>query len=79
MAHGFQTLADDTEVLYQMTDYYAPELAFGLRWNDPALGIRWPIAEGIVILPRDADYADFDPRAFAERVQACGRALGRSP
>jgi dTDP-4-dehydrorhamnose 3,5-epimerase len=70
MAHGFQTLADDSEVLYQMSDYHAPELAFGLRWNDPALGIRWPMVEGIIILPRDAEYPDFDPRTFAERVQA---------
>ena len=49
VAHGFQTLAARTEVLYQMTDIYAPQLAGGLRWNDPALAISWPITEGIVI------------------------------
>ena len=42
-AHGFQTLEDDTEVFYQMGDYYAPELSTGIRWNDPKLGIKWPL------------------------------------
>lgn len=59
IAHGFQTLADDTEVLYQMTDVYAPHLAAGMRWNDPAFGIHWPISNPI-ISPRDAEYEDFD-------------------
>lgn len=59
MAHGFQTLADDTEVLYQMSDFFAPELAFGVRWNDSAFEIRWPIGADIVILGRDATYPDF--------------------
>jgi dTDP-4-dehydrorhamnose 3,5-epimerase len=68
MAHGFQTLRDETEVLYQMTDFHAPELAFGLRWNDPALAIRWPLTQGVVILPRDTNYPDFDSTAFRERV-----------
>jgi dTDP-4-dehydrorhamnose 3,5-epimerase len=58
VAHGFQTLEDDTEVEYLMTDYFAPELAAGVRWDDPAFGIRWPIAE-VVIHPRDAAYPDF--------------------
>jgi dTDP-4-dehydrorhamnose 3,5-epimerase len=64
VAHGFQTLADDSEVLYQMTDFHAPALAAGVRWNDTAFGIRWPIGDDIVIAPRDASYPDFDPRAF---------------
>jgi dTDP-4-dehydrorhamnose 3,5-epimerase len=41
-AHGFQTLEDDTEVFYQMSEFHAPELAAGLRYDDPELGIRWP-------------------------------------
>ncbi len=57
-AHGFQTLEDDTEVFYQMTDFYAPELARGVRWNDPAFDIPWPSAERI-ILERDQSYPDF--------------------
>jgi dTDP-4-dehydrorhamnose 3,5-epimerase len=55
-AHGFQTLADDTEVLYQMSEFYHPELARGLRWDDPKLGIRWPLADAIVS-ERDRGYA----------------------
>lgn len=59
-AHGFQTLADDTEVFYQMSEFFAPECARGIRWNDPRFAIEWPIAEPIII-DRDATYADYDP------------------
>lgn len=62
-AHGFQTLADDTELLYCMTDYYQPELASGVRWNDPAFGIVWPVPDPI-LSPRDAGYPDFDSSAW---------------
>ena len=41
-AHGFQTLEDDTEVFYQMSEFYLPESARGVRWNDPAFSIQWP-------------------------------------
>ena len=41
-AHGFQTLADNTEVFYQMSQFYAPKCARGYRWNDPSFGINWP-------------------------------------
>jgi dTDP-4-dehydrorhamnose 3,5-epimerase len=64
VAHGFQTLAGRTEVQYQMTDSYAPQLAAGVRWNDPAFAIRWPMSEPIVISDRDATYPDFDRRHF---------------
>jgi dTDP-4-dehydrorhamnose 3,5-epimerase len=57
-AHGFQTLEDDTEVFYQMSASFAPELARGIRWNDPAVGIEWPSAERI-ISTRDETYPDF--------------------
>ena len=43
-AQGFQTLADDSEVLYLMSQFYRPDSARGLRWDDPAFGIAWPIA-----------------------------------
>ena len=43
LAHGFQTLEDDSEVFYQMSEFYAPESARGLRWNDPTVGIEWPL------------------------------------
>jgi dTDP-4-dehydrorhamnose 3,5-epimerase len=42
-AHGFQTLEDDTEVFYQMSEFYAPKSARGLRFDDPKLGIKWPL------------------------------------
>lgn len=57
-AHGFQTLVDGTEVLYQITEFYHPELARGVRWNDPLFGIDWPIGNP-VISARDAGYPDF--------------------
>ena len=49
-AHGFVSLEPDTEVLYKVSDYYAPDHDDGLLWNDPALGIRWPIPEKEVVL-----------------------------
>jgi dTDP-4-dehydrorhamnose 3,5-epimerase len=54
-AHGFLTLDDNTEVFYQMSEFYAPECARGVRWNDPAFGIEWP-AEVQVISDRDSSY-----------------------
>jgi len=57
-AHGFQTLEDDTLVVYQMSQLYAPGSARGVRWNDPTFGIGWPIADPL-ILERDASYPDF--------------------
>ena len=59
-AHGFQTLADDTEVFYQMSEFFAPECSRGIRWNDPRFAIEWPIAEPIII-DRDATYVDYVP------------------
>jgi dTDP-4-dehydrorhamnose 3,5-epimerase len=58
-AHGFQTLADDSEVFYQMSDVYAPELAGGVRWNDPAFGIEWPEEDSRIINARDSEYPNF--------------------
>jgi len=52
-AHGFCTLEPGTEVLYKVTDFYAPEAEQGLLWNDPALGIDWPEAAGSVLSGRD--------------------------
>ncbi|MBW3617607.1 MAG: dTDP-4-dehydrorhamnose 3,5-epimerase [Proteobacteria bacterium] len=54
-AHGFQTLTDDCEVLYKVTDYYTPAAERGLLWSDPALGLDWPIGpDQAVINARDA-------------------------
>jgi len=44
-AHGFQCLTDDCELFYQMSEFYVPELARGLRWNDSQVGIRWPLID----------------------------------
>ena len=49
-AHGFMTLEPDTEVLYKVSNYYAPDHDQGILWNDPALGIAWPIPEAQAIL-----------------------------
>jgi dTDP-4-dehydrorhamnose 3,5-epimerase len=57
-AHGFQTLEDDTEVFYQMSQVYSAGHARGVRWNDPAFGISWP-ADERTILERDREYPDF--------------------
>ena len=54
-AHGFITLTDAAEVFYTMGNAYEPDAARGLRWNDPALGIEWPL-QPAVIAQRDADW-----------------------
>jgi dTDP-4-dehydrorhamnose 3,5-epimerase len=56
-AHGFQTLADASEVHYQISEFHAPEAATGFRWNDPAFAIAWPLPVA-VISPRDAAWPD---------------------
>jgi len=58
-AHGFLTLEDETEVFYQMSEFYDSASARGVRWNDPAFGIAWP-AQVEVISERDRTYPDFD-------------------
>jgi len=57
-AHGLQTLEDDTEVFYQMSQVFSPESARGVRWNDPAFGIEWPAAER-TMTEKDRTYPDF--------------------
>jgi dTDP-4-dehydrorhamnose 3,5-epimerase len=57
-AHGFQTLVDETEVLYQMSAFYSAEHAAGHRWNDPAFRIDWPL-DVSMISDRDRSYDDF--------------------
>ena len=59
-AHGLQTLEDNCEVLYQMSEMYYPGLARGVRWSDPYLGIRWPLADPIVSRG-DAELPHFEP------------------
>lgn len=64
--HGLMTLADDTELLYQMGDVYDPDQDRGVRWNDPAFGIEWPM-EPVVISDRDQTHPDYTRPDF-ERV-----------
>ena len=63
MAHGFQTLTDDCELLYLMGHEYVAEAAEGVRWDDPAFGIQWPDAPpgGRTISERDKAFPDFQP------------------
>jgi dTDP-4-dehydrorhamnose 3,5-epimerase len=51
-AHGFLTLEDDTEALYLTTSYWSPEHERGVRWDDPAFGIEWPL-EPVVLSEKD--------------------------
>ena len=53
-AHGFVTLHPETELMYKCTDYYAPKTEGSIRWNDPTIGIEWPLAERLVLNERDA-------------------------
>jgi dTDP-4-dehydrorhamnose 3,5-epimerase len=59
-AHGFQTLEDDSEVLYQISEFYSPEHSRGVRWDDPAVAIPWPPDER-TMSDRDRSYPDFRP------------------
>jgi dTDP-4-dehydrorhamnose 3,5-epimerase len=59
-AHGFQTLEDDSEVFYQISEFHAPQHARGVRWDDPIFGIAWPDDER-TIAERDRHYPDFRP------------------
>lgn len=60
VAHGFLTLEDHTEVFYQMSEFYHPESTRGVRWDDPAFGIQWPIPP-LLIGSRDESYQEFNP------------------
>ncbi len=59
LAHGYQTLTDDTEIFYQISESYHPESAGGARWDDPAFGLSWPLPI-TVIAERDATYPLLD-------------------
>jgi len=64
-AHGFQTLTNDVELYYEMTDYFRPELAGGFRWNDDAVEIEWPM-DVTIVNDRDLNYPDIHREDFAE-------------
>jgi dTDP-4-dehydrorhamnose 3,5-epimerase len=63
-AHGFQTLEDNTEIFYQMSEFHNPDFARGFRWNDPIFRIHWP-EEVSVISDRDRKYSNYTPAALS--------------
>ena len=66
-AHGFQTLVDETEVLYLMSEPYVAEASTGVRWDDPAFAIAWPEADSRTMSDRDREWADYDPGSLRTR------------
>lgn len=58
-AHGFQTLTDNTEVFYQISEYYMQNFSMGVRWNDPVFDIKWTLVP-TVISKKDQSYPDFE-------------------
>jgi dTDP-4-dehydrorhamnose 3,5-epimerase len=59
-AHGFQTLENNTEVFYQMSDFYHPESAKGIRWNDPTLAVDWLLRNDLIVSIKDQQYPLFE-------------------
>jgi dTDP-4-dehydrorhamnose 3,5-epimerase len=59
VAHGFETLEDESDVLYQMSEFYDPTCARGVRWDDPVFGIRWPLDKPVLSV-RDRNYEAFN-------------------
>jgi len=62
LAHGYQTLESDTEVSYWMSDFYSSDTQRGVRWNDPAFAIDWPISD-IILSEEDRFHPDFVPHS----------------
>ena len=58
-AHGFQSLVDNTEIVYQVSEFYTPDSELGIHWNDPAFNIKWPVKEKI-ITEKDNSWKFFD-------------------
>jgi dTDP-4-dehydrorhamnose 3,5-epimerase len=67
-AHGFQTLGDNTEVFYQISEVYAPEYTRGLRWDDPSFKIAWPEPVSI-ISERDRNYENYSSAKFQLQIK----------
>jgi dTDP-4-dehydrorhamnose 3,5-epimerase len=58
-AHGFQSLTDDVEVFYHVSQFYSPEAERGIRWNDPQFGIQWPEVGNRTISDKDRNWAAY--------------------
>lgn len=60
-AHGYQTLVDDTETFYPVSQFYSPGFERGVRWDDPAFGIEWPETDECIISAKDRSWPDYLP------------------
>jgi dTDP-4-dehydrorhamnose 3,5-epimerase len=83
-AHGFCTLEPDTETVYKVTEYYAPEHDLGILWNDPDLGIEWPVPDAMAVLSakdqRQSRLRDVvSPFVHSEAPRDPGGASARAP
>jgi dTDP-4-dehydrorhamnose 3,5-epimerase len=58
-AHGYQTLTDDTEIFYMVSAFYSPEHERGIRWNDPAIDVKWREIHNVIISDKDKNWPDF--------------------
>jgi dTDP-4-dehydrorhamnose 3,5-epimerase len=58
-AHGYQTLVDDTETFYHVSEFYTPAAEGGVRWDDPAFGIEWPDSVGVLLSEKDRTWPDY--------------------
>lgn len=65
-AHGYLTLTDGSEVFYQVTEFYHRDLEGGVRWDDPAFGIEWPLEGPFLLSPKDRSWPDFSPTGPSE-------------
>lgn len=58
-AHGYQTLEDNTEVIYHMSEFFVPEFYSGVCWNDPAFNVKWPITDKVIVSEKDRNHSHF--------------------
>lgn len=58
-AHGYQTLVDDTEVFYQVSQFYSPDSERGVRWDDPTFGVEWPVTDSMLVSSKDRNWPDY--------------------
>lgn len=72
VAHGFQTLTDNAEVFYMMDEFYYPDCASGVRWNDPAFNIQWPETTSRIISEKDQQWPLFQSVQLAQQEAPCG-------
>lgn len=69
-AHGYQTLQDETEVFYQVSQFYAPEFERGIRWDDLGFKIQWPVTKEVILSEKDRSWPDFSDSGHDLQVDA---------